>query len=344
MGQQVLHRREEEAVIGGAGQHGPAAAEGLGDGVGDIDPGQVDLHHLRPLGPELFGQDVGGCAGVAVDGGTGDQHLLRLFGLIAGPQIVVVQVLAKVAGEDGAVERADGLDVQRSGLFQQSLHLRAVLAHDVQVVAAGLAGPVGLLVELCHRAEAAKAVGGEEDFFGGLIAHHDLGPVDHRREHESQGVSAQRKALAVLHDDAALLGDGLRAEELLHILEGLGVAHHLHLGVEGGEAGHIRAVVRLHVVDDEVGGLLPCQRLGDIRHPLVGSAGIHGVEDGGLLVPDDVRVVADAGGDRVLALKQIDGGIVHAHAQNGAADVLYAHKHISSLLLVCMVCHGRQLF
>ena len=91
------------------------------------------------------------------------------------------------------MERADGLDVQRSGLFQQSLHLRAVLAHDVQVVAAGLAGPVGLLVELCHRAEAAKAVGGEEDFFGGLIAHHDLGPVDHRCEHESQGVSASER-------------------------------------------------------------------------------------------------------------------------------------------------------
>ena len=344
MGQQVLHRREEEAVIGGAGQNGLAAAEGFGDGVGDVGAGQIHLHHPGTLGAELFGQNVGGGAGVAVDGGTGDQHLLRLFGLVAGPQIVVVQVLAKVAGEDGAVERADGLDVQRSGLFQQSLHLRAVLAHDVQVVAAGLAGPVGLLVELCHRAEAAKAVGGEEDFFGGLIAHHDLGPVDHGREHESQGVGAQRKALAVLHDDAALLGDGLRAEELLHILEGLGVAHHLHLGVEGGEAGHIRAVVRLHVVDDEVGGLLPCQCLGDVCQPLVGSAVVHGVEDGDLLVPDDVRVVADAGGDRILALKQIDGGIVHAHAQNGAADVLYAHKHISSLLLVCMVCHGWQLF
>ena len=87
----------------------------------------------------------------------------------------------------------------------------AALYPEMQVVAAGLARPVGLLVELCHRAEAAKAVGGEEDFFGGLIAHHDLGPVDHGCEHESQGVSAQRKALAVLHDDAALLGDGPRS-------------------------------------------------------------------------------------------------------------------------------------
>ena len=156
--------------------------------------------------------------------------------------------------------------------------------------------------------------------------------MDHRRKDEGEGVCTQREALAVLHDDAALLGDGLRAEELLHILEGLGVAHHLHLGVEGGEAGHIRAVVRLHVVDDEVGGLLPCQRLGDVCHPLVGGTHVHRVEDGGLLVPDDIGVVADAGGHRVLALEQVNGGIVHTHAKDGAADILYAHKHISSLL------------
>ena len=168
--------------------------------------------------------------------------------------------------------------------------------------------------------------------------------MHHGGKHKGEGVGTKAQALAVLHYHAALRGNGICAKELLHILEGLGVAHHLHLGVEGGEAGHIRAVVRLHVVDDEVGGLLPCQCLGDVCQPLVGSAVVHGVEDGDLLVPDDVRVVADAGGDRVLALKQIDGGIVHAHAQNGAADVLYAHKHISSLLLVCMVCHGWQLF
>ena len=156
--------------------------------------------------------------------------------------------------------------------------------------------------------------------------------MDHRRKDEGEGVCTQREALAVLHDDAALLGDGLRAEELLHILEGLGVAHHLHLGVEGGEAGHICAVVRLHVVDDEVGGLLPCQRLGDVCHPLVGGTRVHRVEDGGLLVPDDIGVVADAGGHRVLALEQVNGGVVHTHAKDGAADILYAHKHISSLL------------
>ena len=262
---------------------------------------------------------------MAVDGGTGDQNLLRLLRLVAGPHIVVVQVLAKVAGEDGAVERADGLDVQRGSLFQQSLHLRAVLAHDVQVVAAGLAGPVGLLVELRHSAEAAKAIGGEEDFLAGLIADHDLRPVDHGCEHESQGVAAQIQALAVLYGHTAVFGNRLRAEELIHIQERLGVAHHFHLRVKGRQLCNVGTVVRLHVGDNKILRLAAVQCLGDVFQPLVGSTVIHGVEDGGLLIQNDIRVIADASGDRVLALEQINGGIIHTHTENRTADMFHAH-------------------
>ena len=53
---------------------------------------------------------VGGGAGVAVDGGKGHHDLLRLLGAVAGPGIVVVQVGGQIAGEDGAVERAMGIE------------------------------------------------------------------------------------------------------------------------------------------------------------------------------------------------------------------------------------------
>ena len=209
--------------------------------------------------------------------------------------------------------------------FFSSLHLRAVLAHDVQVVAAGLAGPVGLLVELRHSAEAAKAIGGEEDFLAGLIAHHDLRPVDHGCEHESQGVAAQIQVFAVLYGHTAVFGNRLRAEELIHILEGLGVAHHFHLRVKGRQLCNVGTVVRLHVGDNKILRLAAVQCLGDVRQPLVGSTVIHGIEDGGLLVQNDIRVIADAGGDRVLALEQINGGIIHTHTENRTADMFHAH-------------------
>ena len=52
VGQQVLHRREEEAVVGSAGQHDLSAAEGFGDGIGHIGAGHEK--RLKNLLPHLF--------------------------------------------------------------------------------------------------------------------------------------------------------------------------------------------------------------------------------------------------------------------------------------------------
>ena len=59
---------------------------------------------------------------------------------------------------------------------------------------------------------------------------------------------------------------------------------------------------------------------------------------------DPANLVMCTRDDPVKAVHTLSRYIVHTHAKDGAADILYAHKHISSLLLVCMVCHGRQLF
>ena len=67
MGQQIFHRREEEAIVSGTGQHDLSAAEGFGDGIGHIGAGQVHLHYLCALCTQLFGHEVGCCTGVAVD-------------------------------------------------------------------------------------------------------------------------------------------------------------------------------------------------------------------------------------------------------------------------------------
>ena len=326
MGQQIFHRREEEAVVGGAGQHDLSAAEGFGDGIGHIGAGQVHLHYLCALCTQLFCHEVGCCTGVAVDGSTCHKDLFRLLGLVAGPDVVVVQVLAQISGQHRAVQRANGLDVQSRGLFQQRLHLRAVFPHDVQVVAAGFAGPVGLFVKLCHSAKAAKAIRGEQHLFGGFIADHDLRPVHHGGKHKGQGMCTERKALAVLHHYTALLGNGISAKELLHIQKGLGVAHHLHLRVECRQLCNVGTVVRLHVGDYQIIRLTACQSFGQVFQPRLGSAGIHRIQNGGLFVQNDIGIIAHAGGHRILALEQVNGGIIHAHTQNGFTDLLHAHS------------------
>ena len=74
---------------------------------------------------------------------------------------------ADVLAPDGAVQRADHLDFKPRGLFEQCLHLRAVFADDVGVVAAGIVEPFGPEIDLVgvqisvQRAEGAEGVGGD---------------------------------------------------------------------------------------------------------------------------------------------------------------------------------------
>ena len=156
--------------------------------------------------------------------------------------------------------------------------------------------------------------------------------MHHGCKHKGEGVAPQRQALAVLHHHTALLGHGIRAEELLHIHKGLGVAHHLHVRVLSGQAGNVGTMVRLHVGDHQIFRHAVAQRFGEVCQPGIRGTVVHRIQNGGLFVQNDIGIVAHAGGHRVLALEQVNGGIVHTHAKDGAADILYAHKHISSLL------------
>ena len=49
-----------------------------------------------------------------------------------------------------------------AAFLQQSLHLHPVFAHNIDKVAAGLAGPILFGIQ---SAELAETIGGEEDFF-----------------------------------------------------------------------------------------------------------------------------------------------------------------------------------
>ena len=130
-------------------------------------------------------------------------------------------------------------------------------------------------------------------------------PMHHGGKHKGQGVGAQAQALAVLHHHAALLGNGIRPKELIHIQESFGVAHHLHFRVEGGQSGDVGTVVRLHVADHQIIRLASGQCLGQVGKPGLRGTVVHRIQNGGLFVQNDIGIVAHAGGHRVLALEQV---------------------------------------
>ena len=87
------------------------------------------------------------------------------------------------------MQGADGGNVERSSLFEQSLHGNAIFATYIKVVTASFARPILLVGE---SAELAKAVSREEYFVGAVVGDHHLGPVDHCSRIECEVVLAER--------------------------------------------------------------------------------------------------------------------------------------------------------
>ena len=284
-------------------------AEGVLHRLRHVVAGEVGDGDLRAtLRAEPLGEELDRGLRVAVDGGVGDEDALRLR-LVLAPGVVEPEVVPEVLGEDGAVERADRPDLEPRGLLEHRLHLRAVLADDAEVVAAGLARPALGVLDVVG-AELAEAVGGEEDLVRIVVGHEHLGPVDHRRRDEVQRVAAEGERGAVAHDGVAAVP--VRAVEVLHHRERLGGGDDLRVGERLHERGDVGGVVGLHVLDDQVVRLARAEGLLDVVEPLVAEARVDGVHHGDAFVDDGVGVVGHAARNAVLALEEVDVVVVDA--------------------------------
>ena len=185
-----------------------AVAEGVGEYVGGGGDGGVENLDLYAALGELAGEYVHGVLGMAVNGGVGDHDALFL-GSVGAPEQVLLEEIAEVAAPHEAVEGADIIKLKAGGLFEHGLHLRAVFADDIGVVAAGLVNVVGEEIDLVveqmsvERAEGAESVGGEKYLVGGVIGHHDLRPVYHGRHDKGKLMTAGAEGVA-LFDNVVL--------------------------------------------------------------------------------------------------------------------------------------------
>ena len=311
------HEGEDIRVIGGGCKHQRAVAERVLHGLRHVAAGKVvhgdlgaavRLQALHKLLHRLFR--------VAVDGGVAHADPLGL-GAVGGPDIIEVEVVAEVLAQHGTVQRADRLNVQLRRLFQHGLHLRAVFAHDAEIIASGFARPVLLHVQ---RPELAEAVRREQDLVGLVIGHQDLRPVNHRRPDEVQGVRAEGERIALLDHDPLVRKVG--AEKVAHHGERLRAGHHGRFGIGLQEVDDVRRVVGLHVLHDQIVGLAPRQRRAHVIQPFVGEVRVHRVHDRDFFIPDHVGIVRHAVRHVVLPLEQVDPVVVHADV-----DDVVGNKH-----------------
>ena len=315
MVEEVVHGREDVGIVAGGAAHEARITERILDDFGQIVAREVADNHLgRTLRAEHFGHLLGRSLRAAVNAGISYQNTL-VFSLVARPDVVQAQGFGQIlAPEHRTVQRAYGIDLERSGLLEHILHLHAVFAADVEVVTARLAGPigqsaVGVVFLLADGAEFAESVGGEEHMLLAFVAHHHLGPMHHRCCHEMQRVVAKLQSITLFHQKQTALKTGA-VEEVGQHLGGCGGAHERHLGIKAHHLTDESGVVGLHVVADEIVGLTACKGFRKLTLPLRSHTGVGRIHHGDLVVEDDVAVVTHAFGHHILALEEVDVEIV----------------------------------
>ena len=267
--------------------------------------------NLHALGGNFGGQGVGGACGVAVHAAV--QHNNRLFfGFAAAPQVILANEPAQILAPHGTVQRGNGLDGQGGGLFQHSLHLHAVLAHNVGIIAAGIvqpfAGKVYLVSEqgALQGTKGAKSIGAEQGAGGGVKGHHHFRPVYHGGHHKGQLVLAQVQRVALFYHQGIVNGGAVGRVVHLQHGQGFGVHHQAQVRPAHQHGFDHGGVVRLHVVHDQIVQLAAIQGGGNVLQELCANAGIGSVQQGGFLVQNHIGVVADAArnGKQVFKLCQ----------------------------------------
>ena len=336
--QQLLHRDEHAGVVGCGREDEVAVLERVGDDVArGRDGGVVHLDLDAAVG-ELGGEDVRRVLGVAVDAGVGYQDALDLGG-VAGPLHVLLQEIAEAGAPDKAVQRADVVDFKPCGLAQHGLHLRAVLAHDIGVIAPGLVEvlvhEVALVGEdaAVERAEGAEGIRGKEDLVRGVIGHHDLRPVHHGRHDKGEDVPAGAEGVALL-DEVHAPGE-VGGEEAAEHVAYLRVAHDGHVGIAQGDVLDGGRMVRLHVGDDQVVELAAAEGVVHVVEEVVRHGLVHRVEQDGLFVEYEIGVVGYAVGHAVDALEQSQTPVVGTDPYHVVGDSLCAVHNGFTSLKIC---------
>ena len=177
--EEVVHNREHACIIARCSHHDGRIAESVLDDLSHIVATQIAHHHLLgALLAEYLAQTLGSSSRSTVNAGIGDEYALTL-GLVLAPNIIESHSLSQcLAFQHRTMQRTDGLNIDCSHLFHHTLHLRTILAADIEIVTASLASPITYLVH--QRTKLSESISREQHLIQAVVAHNDLRPMHHR--------------------------------------------------------------------------------------------------------------------------------------------------------------------
>ena len=200
------------------------------------------------------------------------------------------------------MQGANGTNVQCSSFLKHSLHLSAVLATNIEIVAASFTRPIIRLVT--QSAEFAKTVSGKQHLFSLLVTHNNLGPMHHGSSDELKYMCSKRKGVALLYWQNTPLEVCSFKEVGQHFCRS-SRKHHLHRRISIHRFCNERGVVGFHVMYHQIVGLATVKHCGQIGFPFFALACIYGIHYRNLLIQDHIAVIAHAFGYNILAFKKV---------------------------------------
>ena len=215
------------------------------------------------------------------------------------------------------MRRANRPDLQTGEFPQSHLHRISILPDDIRVITNHLF-PIMLHVHLrvyyaaIQSAVRTERVRREENLIRSVVGHHHLRPMHHRRHIESQLVASRVKGIALLHLMQPL-GDAMKTRQ--HA-ERLAIPDNLHARILLTQQTDATRMIRLHVIDNQVIQRTAVQRVRYFLQEDVRVTYIHRINQDGLLVDNQVRVVRNPIRQRPHILEQCLLAIVHAHVIN----------------------------
>ena len=134
--------------------------------------------------------------------------------------------------------------------------------------------------------------------------------MDHWCHKKLQCVATKRKGVTLLHRQGTSRKVAL-VEELRYHLNCTLRCHNRHLGITSCDSGKASCVVGLHMLHHKIVGCSALQDLLYICKPLLAFATIHTIHNCQLLVDNRIRVVGYAIRNDVLALEEVQVGIIN---------------------------------
>ena len=184
-------------------------------------------------------------------------------------------------------------------------------------------------------AEDSECVCGEQGSGGLLVSHHHFRPVNHRGIYEGEHVLSGAQLFPLFHLKEVVVQVPANVV-LQHVLD-LGGRHDLGLRVTAHQLAQGRAVVRLHVVDDDVIQTPAIQQVIQVIVEHANHGIVHRIQHYGLLIIDKIRIIRHSLGHR-------DGPLEHGQLPVVAADPIHIFLDFSIAVHLYLLSAPRRMF